>query len=1484
MKRTHLKKGTSLQFDIEEYRIDGFLGEGANCLVYNAHLMTKGVQINVRIKELYPAKAHINRKKDELIWLDLKEKDVYFARFNDTFVKHVRIQNEMVNTTAHITDEIKKLNNTLYIIINVDEGRTFDQEENLRFGDVLQTIIALAKTIGDYHKRGYVHLDIKPENFLVVPETREYVKIIDVDTVGKISDIRSNKLEHISYSAGWASPELELKETAQIGPASDIYSIVAILFQRIFGSRPGSIDRSSIKKWNIDKIDGQEYLPSVKKELIDLFKKGLNNSIEKRYQSTEMLVNDLEHIKSLVEKKQFIKSSYVQLTNLDSMVGREAEINDIYEVLKTKRAVFLCGFGGIGKTTIAQKYIERYRDYYDAIVYYRYLGNLAGFISYVPIENNQNKNNVNETEKFSEGEVNEKKAKDDSKKIEQMRLLKELSSEKVLFIIDNFDTNEDELLEEVLSIGAKFIFTTRIKEQNINSDEVEFVDIGKLSTEDCLMIIENEIGKLDNSELEAASEIIERYENHTYLVALVAKYLKKSGESILELSDSIKNVGISTFGEDSDTVSSFKDGKNSPNKSVLEHLGELFRVFDLTEEEIETVENIFWITRRCILKRSYYKKYTGAKNFNSLDKLVEIGLVQEEVYNAGRFSSDSKLKDKKYSLHPILAEFFITLHRDKEKSMVYQLSKKYCITHKDDWKKEDNAYIHLFLTFIDDSIDHSKSGLCEKNAIEDVTIVRDIMKTLFENDISTYYDLFDYRIYFQKTFQVIIQNNENYANDFFNAILAVKYYDYFVSEYSGEDKEDRVEIVIRCLIDINKRMLVYLNKNKVRRNKENDTVDKSIINSLYGELRIINCEAVFIEFPLSEIYWETDYRADILCEGGLWLYEDCDSNGFPIFPEPNYPGDEGIGIIKYVKEQSEMLFADLLTLIKTIRYIDIQQDIRFLEIAEKSIEWKLSYLDGTVLDPFEVYEDYPLIKQPLLFFSDRSLWEERILESFETTIACSSHRIWIYKLLLNIYFLLEQSIGFIQKLKGLSLFDKIYNDDVISEIDKESLLFDYLPDNGHELFFSYEGYNYNIDKTAIYPEIAGFYAEISDLLWNKIYIWDDVNTDRNCKILLYLIVEEFRSYNTIKLKNNLEIIMLNASNAKYIEYFSDVARFLNERKYIKEATFLLQMILNNYKVDLGMYQGKKLKENLNNALVLEALLSEFPKMEEIEKQYGEYAKAIIEKSDFLNRRKIDNKYKLRIINLRFEELNERMKKAFVIFLISGKKEQMISCLKKAEKYLSKIEWTEELLYMSGIEEVEIFMDFIKPFFSEWGIKDELPFDKDFDPNPKNDKTQTLFFDGTLTDEVLINYIRAFSLFKRANICLKNYNIDHCWNSISKKKITLWYNRHKAKTINYDPYEELEDILYISSACRMQEINFNFIMHICSQKKNLEYFVQMLEMCRKIGIFDKSAKELIRLYGPKDENVDNEEQEIDFLFETMEMIDLDRPFIDELPFT
>ena len=217
------------------FEIKKVLGIGASSVTYLAeHNKTEHV-----LKECNPLGLHMHRNDaGELIAdseLNEKKFKEYLDRFHNGADKQLafRLTDDLKNTVSNVQG-IYHANGTVYIDMTFFNGSTYDQIEEKNLYDLLRRMKALAQHIGHYHNRGYLHLDIKPQNIYAIPETPEMVMMFDFDSVVPQTDIK--KMVQLSYTDSWAAPEQTMdKYREAICPATDLFAIGEIIFCRIMG-------------------------------------------------------------------------------------------------------------------------------------------------------------------------------------------------------------------------------------------------------------------------------------------------------------------------------------------------------------------------------------------------------------------------------------------------------------------------------------------------------------------------------------------------------------------------------------------------------------------------------------------------------------------------------------------------------------------------------------------------------------------------------------------------------------------------------------------------------------------------------------------------------------------------------------------------------------------------------------------------------------------------------------------------------------------------------------------------------------------------------------------------------------------------------------------------------------------------------------------------------------------------------------------------
>ncbi len=129
-------------------------------------------------------------------------------------------------------------NGRCYIVTEyVHHGRTlttYCRPDNLLpLNDVIEIMFKCAKALHYAHTRGVIHRDIKPSNILLTQEGE--VRIIDFG-IALVSDAEISRIEGIAGSPSYMSPEQV--QSLELTASSDIYSLGAVMYELLTGTRP----------------------------------------------------------------------------------------------------------------------------------------------------------------------------------------------------------------------------------------------------------------------------------------------------------------------------------------------------------------------------------------------------------------------------------------------------------------------------------------------------------------------------------------------------------------------------------------------------------------------------------------------------------------------------------------------------------------------------------------------------------------------------------------------------------------------------------------------------------------------------------------------------------------------------------------------------------------------------------------------------------------------------------------------------------------------------------------------------------------------------------------------------------------------------------------------------------------------------------------------------------------------------------------------
>lgn len=510
-----------------QFQIIETTGYGSSCIVYSAiDLSTDNNR--VRIKEYYPCNQSIGRNSDRsLLISDHVSFQQGINRFVEGYQQQIKIRNldKITNTTSNIHG-IYRANNTLYTVMTYNVGVSYDKTADKSLNYIFRIARAAAKVIKEYHAMGLLHLDIKPANIYVIPESPDVIMMFDCDSVVSKEELRSGKQPVISYSKNWAAPEQLQGNIRYISERTDLYAIGAMIFERIYHRPVQFSDQENNSRFYFDNANPlfQNINPKVFPVLEKLFHQTLNVFPLKRFASADNLIALLDELIKLSDKgcHYFIRNA-IPFDN--SFFGREDELQKINETINRKHILFLRGEGGIGKSGLALRYAALNKDYYENILFVSYEINfVSAFCNDTNIAINALYRGKNET--------------DTQYFKRKLEIMKKLCNHQVLLIIDNFDTENDSLLDEIIKLDCDLLFTSRVdysgRFPQLNILAMPYIQIReRFIQKGFLLDVENE---------NALVRFYEMFSGNTLVMNLLLKNMEENHLSPSTMFNSLSNV------------------------------------------------------------------------------------------------------------------------------------------------------------------------------------------------------------------------------------------------------------------------------------------------------------------------------------------------------------------------------------------------------------------------------------------------------------------------------------------------------------------------------------------------------------------------------------------------------------------------------------------------------------------------------------------------------------------------------------------------------------------------------------------------------------------------------------------------------------------------------------------------------------------------------------------------------------------------------
>src|SRR5258707_5584313 len=245
-----------------------------------------------------------------------------------------------------------------------------NQGQSLDVARFLRIAIGLATTLGQVHRRGLIHNDIKPANVLV--DDAGNVWLTGFGIASQLPQERQSPVppEIIAGTLAYMAPEQTGRMNRSTDARSDLYSLGVTLYQMLTGGLPFSA--AAPLEWVHCHIARQPTPPderaAVPEPLSAIVMKLLAKNAEERYQSASGLEADLRWCLAEWQSHGRIDpfplgahDSSDRLLIPEKLYGREHEIDALLAAFDrvvaqgTPELVLVSGYSGVGKSSVVSE-------------------------------------------------------------------------------------------------------------------------------------------------------------------------------------------------------------------------------------------------------------------------------------------------------------------------------------------------------------------------------------------------------------------------------------------------------------------------------------------------------------------------------------------------------------------------------------------------------------------------------------------------------------------------------------------------------------------------------------------------------------------------------------------------------------------------------------------------------------------------------------------------------------------------------------------------------------------------------------------------------------------------------------------------------------------------------------------------------------------------------------------------------------------------
>jgi serine/threonine protein kinase/dienelactone hydrolase len=225
------------------------------------------------------------------------------AELKERFLIEARAAAALSHPNICVIHEVGESEERPFIAMEYVEGETLRDKIKkgpLKAGDVLAITVQIAAGLGEAHRKGIVHRDIKSANIMVTDKGQ--AKVMDFGLAKLRGGSSLTRSQTTLGTVGYMSPEQAKGE--EVDGRTDLWSLGVVLYEMLTGELPFKGDRDlsiihSIVHEDPKPIKSRK--PPVPQELQQVVARALKKKLEARYASAEEMLKDLKAYEMAVQ-------------------------------------------------------------------------------------------------------------------------------------------------------------------------------------------------------------------------------------------------------------------------------------------------------------------------------------------------------------------------------------------------------------------------------------------------------------------------------------------------------------------------------------------------------------------------------------------------------------------------------------------------------------------------------------------------------------------------------------------------------------------------------------------------------------------------------------------------------------------------------------------------------------------------------------------------------------------------------------------------------------------------------------------------------------------------------------------------------------------------------------------------------------------------------------------------------------------------------